>query len=110
MATKAERLREFLRRLANAEPVRTHDEAYDLLSRTLTGVENEYTDIPVDPEKWKEDGRMYPPQPDSERESDRPGFRLYRSRAHKIYIGEHGTIKIYEVKGRCVINKLGKWR
>ena len=63
--TKAERFREFLRRLEIAALASTFDEAYQQLSDVLNAVEDEMTSIPFGPANWQNDGRMYPPQLDN---------------------------------------------
>src|SRR5258708_35188348 len=65
---RAVRLAEFLRRLSEAPPANSAGEAFQLVARTLTSVEDELTDIPENPDAWQTDGRLYPPQPDSRRE------------------------------------------
>jgi hypothetical protein len=109
MLTKPERLAEIFRRLKNAEPAGARDEAFELVKKIIDAVEDEYADTPYAPEKWENDGRMYMPMPDNEREVEgRPDQRRYRSRKHNIFIGDDGSIEIWEVKGECLLNKAGK--
>ncbi|MGH8538022.1 MAG: hypothetical protein ACREXM_16615 [Gammaproteobacteria bacterium] len=106
--SKGERLKEFLRRLSVAEACADHDSAFALVERTLTSVENELTIIPNNPEAWKNDGRMYPPQPDAERPSPFPGVRCFRSRKHYTDIGRNGAIRISAFEGQPIlIDKAG---
>jgi hypothetical protein len=72
--SKKERFQEFLQRLAAAPAANSQAEALALLSRTLNEVEDEFTEIPYQPEHWQTDGRMYPP-----RESNACGFWKRRS-------------------------------
>jgi hypothetical protein len=46
---KQQRLAEFFRRLAQAAPAASADQALLLIARTLTAVEDAFTDIPADP-------------------------------------------------------------
>lgn len=107
MTSKAERVAEFLKRLEAAPPAKSSDEAYALVANTLNGVENELTSIPYDPERWMDDGRMYPPQADSARESPLPDVVRYRSKAHNTLIHVSGAIRIETVGGQCLLNKPG---
>ena len=107
-ATKAERLAEFLRRLAIAPAASSHDEAFCQVGDILNAVEDELTSIPFDPANWQADGRMYPPQPDSVRAvPGRPDVRRYRSRSHSTLIGDGGAIEIRDLKGASIVSKPG---
>lgn len=93
--SKPDRLAEFLRRLSTAEPVRSWAEAYKLIQTTLDNVEDQLTDIPFNPDRWRSDGRMYAPLPDSIRTvPGSPGVRRYRSVAHHTFLGASGSIEI----------------
>jgi hypothetical protein len=106
-ATKKERLGEFLRRLAKADPAADAAEALALVTEILNAVEDEMTSIPYNLSRTN--GRMYPPQNDSARmEGEAIGVTRYRSASHNTRIGEDGAIRIDEVKGKCVINKPGR--
>lgn len=109
MATKEERIREFIGRLSAAPPASSADEAFHLLGSILDAVEDEMTNIPNNPALWMTDGRMYPPQNDAERKATGkpPGWRRYRSLKHDTFVGPHGEIEIWEIGGRCLINKPG---
>jgi hypothetical protein len=108
-ADRAERLREVLRRLDAAPPCASADEARALLTSTLNDVEDEMAEIPSNPAMPRTDGRMYPPQDDSERAvPGRDDVRRYRSARHNTFIGAAGAIRIEEVRGACVLNKPGQ--
>jgi hypothetical protein len=107
--SKADRLREFFRRLAVAEPVESEHHAMELIAIILTAVEDEMTDIPADPTKWMTDGRMYPPQPDSRRDVPQfPWVTSYRSRGHNTFIAQDGAIEIRGLDGTVLFRKAGR--
>ena len=92
---KRERLRVFLERFQERLPAASFEEAYSLLVSTLNEVEDELTDIPYDPERWKQDGRLYPPFQDSWRSV--PGFAgvtRMRSIGHNTFIATNGAVEI----------------
>src|SRR5258708_7302237 len=94
-ATRGERIKEFLRRLAAAPPASDHDEAMGQVADILNGVEDEMTSIPYDPAFPLNDGRMYPPQPDSKKTvPGRTDVIRYRSKGHSTLIGDGGAIRI----------------
>lgn len=102
--TKEARLAEFVQRMEAAPPAGSADEAMTLLSNTLNEVEDELTDIPFDPDRWMNDGRMYPPQADSAREVDgRADLTRYRSVRHNTWIRTNGAIRIEELQTRAVL-------
>jgi|SRR5947207_1440277 len=108
MIAKSERLRELFRRLAAAPPAANANEARELLAFTLTQVEDELTDVPNNPENWRTDGRMYPPQNDSRREVvGWPNVIRYRSIWHNTYIASNGAIEIAAVGGDVLLSKAG---
>jgi hypothetical protein len=107
--TKQERFQTFLTRLSGAANVASHSEALSLIADVLTAVEDEMTDIPNRPGNWQTDGRMYPPEPDSEREvDDRPDLTRYRSRGHNTFIRDNGAIEIRTVRGQLLFSKPGQ--
>jgi hypothetical protein len=107
-AGKERRLREFINRLREAAPARSATEARALLETILNAVEDELSGVPFDPTRWQSDGRMYPPQDDSEREvPSHPFVRRYRSRRHNTFIGSNGALEIQTVEGEVLISKPG---
>jgi hypothetical protein len=107
-ARRNERLQEFFRRLDAAAPVGSHDDALELIARTLNAVEDDLTDIPADPDRWMTDGRMYPPQPDSRRAvPEHPRVTRYRSRAHNTFISANGAIEIRDLADQVLFRKAG---
>lgn len=107
--TKSERLKEFIKRLKKSPLVSTAEKAFELVSNTLNKVEDEHTNIPYSPNDWMDDGRMYPPQKDSKRNTESPNVSRYRNRGHNTYIGNNGSFKIQETKGNksILIDKEG---
>lgn len=104
MLAKAERFREFIRRLAAAEPANSARAARALIEETLNAVEDELSGITFNPKNWRTDGRMYPPQEDAAREvSGRPDVTRYRSRQHNTFIAANGAIDIQDVDSEDVV-------
>jgi hypothetical protein len=78
-ATRRERLTEIYRRLALATPAASGTDALDLIALTMNQVEDQLSGVPFDPENWQNDGRLYPPQPDSLRMvAGRPDVTRFR--------------------------------
>jgi hypothetical protein len=99
---------EFLRRLGAAPAASSFTEAFRQLGDILNAVEDELTSIPYDPANWQNDGRMYPPQPDSARiVPGRSDVTRFRSRAHNTRIGDNGAIETRDLSGRPVLTKAG---
>jgi hypothetical protein len=106
--TKAQRLTEFLRRLRWAAPPSDAQEAFDLIARTLNAVEDEFSATPFEPSAWQTDGRLYPPQADSQRAvPGRADVTRYRSRSHNTFIAENGAIEIQTIDGVVLLSKPG---
>jgi len=101
-------LRVFLERLEAAPAPSSADEALVLLAKILNAVEDEHSGVPHDPDAWRDDGRMYPPQDDNRREvPDRPSLRRYRSARHNTFIGLNGAIRIQDIEGKIMLDKPG---
>lgn len=95
MLPKKERFQIFLRRLKSAKCAASAEDALHLLSTILNAVEDEFSDIPHNPESWQDDGRMYPPQEDNRRQvAGHPSLCRYRSAKHNAFIGLNGSIRI----------------
>ena len=95
MKSKNERLQIFLKRLKSAKCAESADDALRLLSTILNAVEDEFSDIPYNPQSWKGDGRLYPPQEDNRRQvPGHPSLCRYRSAKHNTFIGVNGSIRI----------------
>ena len=106
--SKAERLSEFFRRLAAAAAPATVDEAFSLVARTMTEVENEMTDIPNNPASWQTDGRLYPPERDSVRQvKDNQEVVRFRSRGHNTFVRTNGAVEIRATDDNVVFAKVG---
>ena len=106
--SREQRFREFVRRLREAPPSAGFDEARQLLAQTLNAVEDEMSGVPYDPSRWQSDGRMYPPQDDSERAvSGYPEVRRYRSRRHNTFIAMNGALEIRTVEGEVLLTRPG---
>jgi hypothetical protein len=105
---KAERLREFYRRLREAPDSASLDEALEQLTRILDSVEDEMFGVPRDPANWLRDGRIYPPQRDSARPvPDHPRVTRFRSRKHSTFIGANGAVEIVSSQGLVELRKAG---
>jgi len=98
LKSKQERLDEFIKRLKKAKKSENADEAFNLIQITL----NELTNILYNPQNWMTDGRLYLPQKNSERSTNNPVVKRYRSRGHNTLIGANGAILIEEVTGKTV--------
>jgi hypothetical protein len=105
---KRERLEEFFRRLLAAPNAGTFEEALMQLVSILDAVEDELTGIPSNPDNWRYDHRIYPPQIDSMRAvSDHPQVRRFRSVGHNTYIGANGSLEIVALDGTIELRKPG---
>jgi len=106
--SKGKRLKLFFERLEAATPVSSADEALNLIKRILNEVEDEHSGAECNPDAWKDDGRMYPPQEDSRRDvPDSPSLRRYRSAKHNTLVGLNGSIRIQDLDGKTLIEKAG---
>jgi hypothetical protein len=107
--SKAQRLKIFLKRLAVAKPAGSADEALALLAENLNAVEDEFSKVLYRPERWRTDGRMYPPQEDSRVKCpERPSLRKYRNKGHYLFIGLNGSIRIETLDAEIVLDKRGR--
>lgn len=108
-ASRGERLKEFFRRLAAVPSASDHDGVMKQVVDILNQVEDEMTSIPYDPTYPRNDGRMYPPQPDSKKVvHGRKNVARYRSKGHSTLIGSNGAIQIIDhASGDVVFNKPG---
>jgi hypothetical protein len=100
----AGRLEEFFRRLQRTAPFGSFDEASGTLAALLNQVEDELSGVPYDPESWRADGRMYPPQEDNRFVVQGfPGVIRMRTKAHNIFVAGNGAIEIQTVRGKIVV-------
>ncbi|MGE4306258.1 MAG: hypothetical protein AB7E24_19790 [Novosphingobium sp.] len=101
-----DRLEEFCLRLLAAPACASKAEAFELLSRTLIEVENEFSGIAFDPAFPRDDGRMYPPRDDAHRTvPGRDDLHRYRSQGHHTYFSEGGAILIVDLNKVVVLDK-----
>lgn len=99
---KAERLAEIFRRIAEAKPCSTFDEAYELLCTTMDDVEDELTDYPNEPDQWMQIQRLFPPQMDRMASVEGYDVKRFDSRRHVTYIAGNGAL---EVRSLRVVNQ-----
>ena len=108
--SKRDRLVLIYERLAEAELSSSGHEGFDLLSRIIDAVEDEFTDIPNVPANYQFDGRIYPPQRDNRRVA--PGHAnviRYRTVAHNVFVGSNGALEIQVAKsGTAEFEKPGR--
>ena len=111
MAFLAERLEEFCRRLLASPACASADEAFALLSRVLIEVEDELSGVAFDADYPFDDGRMYPPRADAERDvPGRADLRRYRSKRHNSFISDSGAILICDLKNNILLSKADSGR
>jgi len=86
------------------EPASSHDEAFALLKRIVNEYEDEHSGMRYAPElaRTVRDGRIYPPEPDSERPSTMPHARRYRTRGHNVYLGSNGAIAFESLTSQAI--------
>ena len=104
-----QRLELFFRRLAEAPPAASAEEALRLVCRLIEEVENEHCPVPREtpaPSDFR--GRMYAPQADRiERWPD--GTIKAMTRRHRIYCCADGQINVFhKITKALVLNKAGK--
>lgn len=92
---KDARLKLFYQILEAAPAASTHDEGYELICNTLNAIEDEHSGVPNNPNAWKRDGRLYPPQKDrAYAVAGFPRVIRYRSFNHETYIAANGAIEV----------------
>lgn len=86
------------------------DAALKLIRDTLNGVEDEWSGTPYSPEKWQDDGRLYPPNEDFARPiSD--SVKEFRHVSHSTFIATNGAFEIVRRRdGHVEIAKAGRDR
>lgn len=108
---RGERFALFVQEMEEAAPAASFEEARQLLEARLNQIEDAHSGVPYSPENWRDDGRMYPPQDDSERQSPLAGVRVFRTRGHRVWIAANGAIRITTagtLQERIVLDKAGK--
>ena len=108
--TKRDRLILIYERLSGAEHASSGEEAFDLLSRIVDSIEDEFTEIPNVPENYQSDGRIYPPQRDNRRvATGHANVIRYRTVAHNVFVGSNGALEIQVAKsGTAEFEKPGR--
>jgi hypothetical protein len=105
------RLQEYFRRLTDAPPASSADEALALVCDLLDEVEDELSGIPKrepPPSPGMSDGRMYPPLADRIKHYPDGGL-IAISRAHTVEIASDGSITIVNKKSKEIeIIKAGR--
>jgi hypothetical protein len=105
---ESERLALFYQRLGAAKPANKAQEALDLLSKTLSEIEDVHSGVKAVAEPGlKYTGRMYPPRADFITEL--PGGALEAlSKGERILFGADGSISIFSRKtGELIFSKPG---
>lgn len=108
---KSERFALFVRELQEAAAAASFEEARQLVDSVLNGVEDRHSGVTFRPDQWRSDGRMYPPQNDSEKKSPIAGVRVFRTRGHRVWIAGNGAIRITTAgaaEDRIILDKPGK--
>ena len=104
-----QRLELFFRRLAEAPPAATAEEALALVCRLMEEVEEEFCPVPKQtPAPTDFTGRMYPPQKDRIRLIE-DGILRANTRHHRIFCRPNGAIDIWHLPTNThTLSKLGK--
>jgi lipoprotein-anchoring transpeptidase ErfK/SrfK len=109
--TKAERLKEFTRRVLIAPNSSNAEDALVLVSETLTKVEDDYSGVPAEANPGlKYVGRMYAPQEDN---IDRnptghpPGTIVATTAGNVLIFGPNGSIEVRDKDGKPIWTKPG---
>jgi hypothetical protein len=91
---KSVRVRELFSRLERHRPFSSFEEAYAGLVAVLEALEDELSGAPNNPQNWRTDGRLYPPQQDNWfRVPGHPGVVRMRTRSHNVYIAANGAME-----------------
>src|SRR5687768_3241244 len=92
--TKAERIAEFLKRLAAAPPASSAGQAFDLMTQTFVAVEHDMA---------QGDDPMFPPSGDFYYDVEgRDDLILFRQAGHETIIRDNGAILIRHRKTKAV--------
>ena len=104
-----QRLELFFRRLAEAPPAASAEEALALVCRLMEEVEEEFCPVPKQtPAPTDFTGRMYPPQEDRIRLME-DGILRANTRHHRIFCRSDGGIDIWHLPTkRHILSKTGK--
>jgi hypothetical protein len=98
------RLEVFFARMARHRPFTSFGDADQGITTILEAVEDELTDIPNDPSTRGEDGRLYPPQPDSWRTDTRyRHVTRMRAKLHNIFVSASGAVEIRPVGSDVIL-------
>lgn len=104
---KRERLHLILAEMEANPAASTADEARALLARVMNTVEDGESGVEANPDADVDDGRMYPPADRYERAEPKPGVRLFRVKAHRVYFGGNGAILITDLNDKILLDKPG---
>jgi hypothetical protein len=106
--SRAQRLQEIYRRLAQAPAAGTFGEMRSQLDNVINAVEDQLTGIPYDPANWQTDGRIYPVHDDNVFDvPGHPRVTLLRARKNLVYIGDNGSAEIRNASGDVAFRKAG---
>jgi len=68
-----------------------------MLATALASVEDQHSGAPDNPQNWRVDGRMYPPQADQARPlAGEIDTTVYRSARHRTLIAANGALRIID--------------
>src|SRR5260221_7706611 len=93
--SKQERFKLFLDMLGKVPVVSSYDDAFKQLVDTLNRVEDEFSGVPCNPDNWRTDGRMYPPQADKIVRIEGTTVTRLTSKGNLTYIDDNGAIQIW---------------
>lgn len=97
------RLEVFFARMARHRPFMSLEDANQGIKTILDGVEDELTDIPNDPSTRGEDGRLYPPQLDSRRDTGYQHVTRMRAKRHNIFVSASGAVEIRHIGSDVIL-------